>query len=63
MTLTPFSNQREFIRLDSVFPVEFQFLSSGGKLEELLITVLPLISVRAGFAWSCLRPKAKCWQS
>ena len=33
MTLTPFSNQREFIRLDSVFPVEFQFLSSGGKLE------------------------------
>lgn len=33
MTLTPFSNQREFIRLDSVFPVEFKFLSSGGKLE------------------------------
>ena len=27
------NNQREFIRLDSVFPVEFQFLSSGGKLE------------------------------
>ena len=30
---TPENNQREFIRLDSVFPVEFQFLSSGGKLE------------------------------
>ncbi len=31
--ITPENNQREFIRLDSVFPVEFQFLSSGGKLE------------------------------